>query len=159
MRLTVHYDGRVVVTMPSWATERGAQRFLREKKDWLYFQIKENIPQTTPLYNEGIEKYRSDAVRLVHKKLTYFNFFYDFTYNEVRVKDYKSQWGSCTTVGNLNFNYRILFLPERIVDYIVVHELCHLGSLNHSDKFWKLVAKTIPDHKARRRQLRKISFL
>ncbi|HEX9721762.1 MAG TPA: M48 family metallopeptidase [Candidatus Paceibacterota bacterium] len=79
---------------------------------------------------------------------------YGFAFGRVAVRNTKSRWGSCSTKGNLNFSYRILFLPEHLADYIVVHELCHLQELNHSPRFWQLVAQTVPDYKERRKALR-----
>jgi predicted metal-dependent hydrolase len=93
---------------------------------------------------------------LVHARLAYFNQFYGFALRKVFIKNMRSRWGSCSELGNLNFNYRLLFLPNDVVDYIIVHELCHLAHFNHSPQFWELVSVTIPEHKALRRMLRKI---
>lgn len=65
----------------------------------------------------------------------------------ITIKSQKCRWGSCSARGNLNFNWRIVMAPERVLDYVVVHELCHLIEFNHSRKFWSLVAQVIPDYK------------
>lgn len=96
------------------------------------------------------------AGALVKIKLEYWNQFYNFSYNRVAIKAHKGRWGSCSRLKNLNFNCKIIFLPEALVDYIVVHELCHLGELNHSPKFWNLVAQAMPGYLTRRAELRKI---
>ncbi|MEK7164970.1 MAG: M48 family metallopeptidase [Patescibacteria group bacterium] len=93
---------------------------------------------------------------LVKAKLEYWNQFYNFSYNHVASKAHKSRWGSCSRLKNLNFNCKIIFLPEALVDYIVVHELCHLQELNHGKNFWHLVGQAMPDWKIRRQALRKI---
>ncbi len=100
-------------------------------------------------------KYQMAAKILAKERLEYFNQFYGFTYNKVFVRNQKTRWGSCSKVGNLNFNYKIALLPENLRDYIIVHELCHLGEFNHSKQFWALVAKTMPDYKKQRGELRK----
>jgi predicted metal-dependent hydrolase len=95
---------------------------------------------------------------MVIEKLEYYNTFYNFKYNRISIKNQKTKWGSCSSLGNLNFNYRLLYLPQRIFDYIVVHELCHLGQMNHSADFWKLVEKTFPDYDLLRSELKKINM-
>jgi predicted metal-dependent hydrolase len=90
---------------------------------------------------------------LTHELLARFNTHYKFTYNKVAIRNQRSRWGSCSKKGNLNFNYRIVLLPLRLAEYVIVHELCHLSEFNHSQNFWSLVAETIPDHQVRRREL------
>lgn len=100
-------------------------------------------------------KYKEAARALVHRRLEELN-VHGFVYNRVAIKNSTSRWGSCSEKKNLNFNYRILFLPPHLQDYIIVHELCHLQIFNHSPAFWALVAEMVPDYKVCRRELRKI---
>lgn len=74
--------------------------------------------------------------------------------SSVTVKDYKSRWGSCSTSGDITYNWRIIMAPHRIVDYVVIHELCHLVEHNHSDKYWKQVESLVPDYRERRAWLK-----
>ena len=104
------------------------------------------------------KKMKESALVLAEERIAEFNKFYNFEFGKIRVKNQKSRWGSCSKKGNLNFNYRIALLPKDVADYIIVHELCHLGELNHSKNFWNLVAKTIPNHKEIRKKLRRISM-
>jgi len=83
------------------------------------------------------------------------NRFYNLRYKKIRVRNSQSRWGSCSSQGNLNFNYKVAWLPPELADYIVVHEICHLQELNHSRDFWLLVAKTLPDFNQRRNELKK----
>ncbi len=71
----------------------------------------------------------------------------------------RTKWGSCSKKGNLNFNYKIALMPEKIADYIVVHELCHLKEFNHSRKFWNLVVKIIPDYLEIKKELKNKSLI
>ncbi len=105
----------------------------------------------------GLQKHKQSAEILVNSKLKYWNQFYNFTYNRVCIRAQTTRWGSCSSKGNLNFNYKISLLPEHIADYIIVHELCHLKQFNHSADFWNLVAQTIPDYLERRSQLHNLS--
>jgi predicted metal-dependent hydrolase len=84
------------------------------------------------------------------------NQHYQHPLRKVFIKNLKSRWGSCSSRGNLNFNYKLVFLPPAVADYIIVHELCHLRHFNHSAEFWALVAETIPRYKEFRRLLRKV---
>ena len=76
------------------------------------------------------------------------------SFKNIRVKKMKSRWGSCSSLGNLNFNIGLSLVPMRILDYVVVHELCHLKELNHSPRFWAEVEKILPSYKSDRRWLR-----
>ncbi|KKQ28050.1 MAG: hypothetical protein US42_C0002G0005 [Candidatus Magasanikbacteria bacterium GW2011_GWC2_37_14] len=98
------------------------------------------------------------AKKLINERLKFYNQFYNFKYNRLAIRRQKTRWGSCSSKKHLNFNYKLFFLPLELVDYVVVHELCHLAEMNHGKKFWQLVAQTIPDHKIRKKILNK-SFI
>jgi len=68
-------------------------------------------------------------------------------YQSLVIKDQKTRWGSCSSAGNLNFSWRLILAPKEVLDYVVVHELAHLREMNHSEKFWKLVAEYFPNFK------------
>jgi predicted metal-dependent hydrolase len=76
------------------------------------------------------------------------------TYKKISVKELASKWGSCSSNGNLSFNWRLVFAPDNVLEYLVVHEYCHLKELNHSKKFWKLVAQLYPGYKQAERWLK-----
>lgn len=99
-------------------------------------------------------KHKEAARVLVHARLSYFNSFYNFRYQKVFIKNGKSRWASCSQKGNLNFNYKILFLPQAAQDYLIVHELCHLKHFNHGSDFWAEVARALPNYRALRKELR-----
>lgn len=101
------------------------------------------------------KKYKETARLLVRTRLSYYNEAYGFPLRKIFIKSLKSRWGSCSQLGNLNFNYLLLFLPPPVQDYVIVHELCHLGEFNHSPAFWALVARTVPDYRELRAQLRR----
>ena len=73
----------------------------------------------------------------------------------VGIKSFKSRWGSCSVKGKLDFNWKIVMAPNRIVDYVVVHELCHLKQHDHSPKFWTLVERVVPDYESCKEWLKK----
>lgn len=108
--------------------------------------------------NFEFKQYKSRALEIAKQRIAYFNAIYQFKINKVTIKNQRTRWGSCSKKGNLNFNYKIALLPKKLSDYIIVHELCHLKELNHSQKFWNLVAKTIPDYKKIKKQFKKINL-
>ena len=142
LRIAVHHDGRVVVTVPVRVSAQAAGQFLREKAEW----VKQKLEYFRKS-SQDFQRNKELARQLVMERIKFFNRFYGFRFNQVRIRNQKTRWGSCSTLGNLNFNYKIVDLPKRMADYIIVHELCHLKQMNHSPKFWKLVAQTIPDYR------------
>ena len=77
----------------------------------------------------------------------------------VKVKNYKSRWGCCDIKGDICFNYKLFMLPQRIREYVIIHELCHLKHHNHSAAFWGLVEYYLPDYKNMRKELKNFDFL
>lgn len=158
IRLSIKNDGRVVVTQPAHLSRYCGEDFLRLKVDWVLGKLA-NLTQRpqplNPIQSRTNYLKQKNAVReLILKRLEYFNNFYNFSYRQLNVRNQKTRWGSCSRKGNLNFNYRIGELAPELVDYIVVHELCHLQELNHSPRFWSLVAKTTPNYKKLRQAIR-----
>lgn len=72
---------------------------------------------------------------------------FGFTYNKVSVRDQDTRWGSCSTQKNLNFSWRLALAPLSVMDYVIIHELAHTQQMNHSPKFWDIVARCMPDYK------------
>ena len=103
--------------------------------------------------------HKEQARELIHGRLEHYNQHYQLTYKRVSIKNQRRCWGSCSSLGNLNFNYKILLLPPHLQDYIIVHELCHLAELNHGHGFWNLVAQRIPDYQICVTQLQAIDKL
>ena len=79
-----------------------------------------------------------------------------FVYNKVSVRGQKTRWGSCSARGTLSFNYKLIQFRKEIIDYVIIHELCHLKEMNHSKKFCKLVERFCLDYKYLKRELRNV---
>jgi len=162
MRLAVYCDGSVVVTMPHWMGETTAERFIRQKAQWLIDKIAFFKTHKTPMVTRGTKaeylKNKEATRALVTERLAYFNQFYNFRFSAITIRNQKTRWGSCSRKGNLNFNYKLSLLPAAVADYIIVHELCHLAEFNHSLRFWDLVARTVPEHRKLRKELRGCSL-
>lgn len=116
-----------------------------ELKIFSYFRpIKKKVKKRK---NKDYLLYKKEALKLVEERINHFNLFYNYKWNKIFIKNQKTRWGSCSKKGNLNFNYKIVRLSRELADYIIVHELCHLGEFNHSKNFWVLIEKTIPNYK------------
>lgn len=104
---------------------------------------------------ETLEKrYRSAARAQFEQRCAYFHQFTGGSYTSVIIRDQKTRWGSCSSRGTLSFNYRLIFAPPAVLDYVVVHELCHLTHMNHSKEFWNMVGSVMPDYKTHKKWLR-----
>lgn len=104
---------------------------------------------------ETLEKrMRAKARAKIGSRVAYYHRLTGGRYTSVTIRDQKTRWGSCSSLGTLSFNYRLIFAPPEILDYVVVHELCHLTHMNHSKDFWNMVGSILPDYKARRQWLR-----
>lgn len=110
-----------------------------------------NIIYLTPAETKRLEtlekRYRSKARARFETRVAYFHILTGGNYTSITVRDQKSRWGSCSSRGTLSFNYRLIFAPPAVLDYVVVHELCHLTHMNHSKDFWNMVASVMPDYK------------
>lgn len=159
MRLAVYCDGSVVITAPHDLRETVTERFIREKTEWLFSKIaffKQFEGKPVARYSHAdYLKYKDSAYALVEEKARNLADKHGYQFNKLTIKNQKTCWGSCSRKANLNFNYKILFLPELIQDYIIAHELCHLKEFNHSKKFWNLVSKIVPDYAIMRQELKK----
>ncbi|MFA5872189.1 MAG: M48 family metallopeptidase [Parcubacteria group bacterium] len=159
LRLTIYPGGKMVATLPRRAGLDQLEGFILQKADWIRKKILEARKRgqnglLTKTSRREYMKLKEDARKLAVSKLREHNQIYNFSYNRIAIRNQKTRWGSCSQKGNLNFNYKIIHLPEKHLDYIIVHELCHLKELNHSVRFWNLVEKIIPDYKKIRKELR-----
>lgn len=173
VRVTVGLGGEVSLTVPErlWGRlgESFVEQMLLSRAVWIlakieHFKVLEEKVGKGRIQTQKLSKkqereqysaYKEKARVLATERLQHFNSFYKFTVGRISIKNTSSRWGSCSRKGNLNFNYKIALLPPRHADYIVVHELCHLGQFNHSKKFWSLVEKTIPEYAIIHSELRK----
>ena len=97
---------------------------------------------------------KNKAYELINERILYFNQSGEYPVGNVSIKNQKTRWGSCSGKRNLSFNYKLLFMPENLRDYIIIHELCYLKEMNHSKNFWNLVVERVPDYKAMWKQIR-----
>lgn len=160
-RISLNISGgnNLTAVLPKHLGEKSVERFIKEKEKWVLHHTslrQKTFGVTLPKHKKSEYKILKEHAReFVELKLVKFNEYYSLNFNSVNIKNYKSQWGSCSNKNNLNFTYKLIFLPEKLAEYVVVHELCHLKEFNHSPRFWELVAETIPDYKTYERRLKK----
>jgi len=106
-------------------------------------------------YDLYIRFLREMACIYIPKKVEEFSKEYLFDYNQVKIKNLNSRWGSCSFKKNLSFNLKLMYFNYKVIDYVIVHELCHLREMNHSKRFWKFVENILPNYKEYRSQLNK----
>lgn len=101
-----------------------------------------------------VKWYRRTAEAEVADRIAYWGPIVGRMPSSITIRNQKTRWGSCSTKGAVNFNWRLIMVRPEIMDYVIVHELCHLLQHNHSAAYWALVAKVLPDYKQQRSELR-----
>ena len=113
----------------------------------LFFRIKARPVRRKAPVNPEVERLRALAKEELPPRLARLAAIHGFRYNKVFIKNNASNWGSCSSLGNINLNLRLVKLPQELQDYVMLHELCHLKEMNHSKRFWREVEKILPDYK------------
>lgn len=148
-------DGQVVVRCPKRMRIEEARRFAESKADWIEKHLAKRPPQNVAKYTpKEIEQLREQARKLVTERVRYYAPIIGVTYGQIAIRTQHTRWGSCSSKGNLNFNCLLALVPAEVLDYVVVHELCHRIELNHSETFWREVEKVLPNYKAQRNWLK-----
>lgn len=162
LRLEVSRADGVVLIIPKRFPIFLAEKFLLSKKAWVRAKLADYENSASPVFpkltSSEEKSARNSARRLINERVNFYATILNLKYNVVAIRDQKTRWGSCSRAGNLNFNFRLVFINPELLDYVVVHELCHLKELNHSPQFWQLVQSVLPDYRERRRDLKKLSL-
>lgn len=152
-------DCEVLVRAPRWLTRREIDDFIRRNEEKILKKIEEiserkkeiNSPMLT---EKEIEILYEKARQEIPVKAERYAAVTGASYGRITIRMQKTRWGSCSSKGNLNFNALLMLMPDEIIDYVVVHELCHLLEMNHSKRFWNLVESILPDYRERRKWLK-----
>ena len=131
----------------------GARRAGRQTGD--EYQLTLPPPHTDEAVRAAIRSALSAlALRRIRERLEYYAPRIGRTPGRVAIRDQKSRWGSCSRKGNLNFNWKLIMAPPQVLDYVVIHELCHLWEFNHSPRFWALVEAQMPEYEVWKKWLK-----
>jgi hypothetical protein len=155
--VSVREDGRVRVTLPRWGSMREAREFVGRLDTWIERQRRrlEADRRKTPRVPDTDRRGAMDrARRELPARLLELADNLQLAVSKVSIRNQQWRWGSCSPGGHICLNWRLVKMPAWVRDYVLIHELMHLRRLDHSKKFWKLVAEQCPEYLAARRWLR-----
>ena len=157
LAVQIRADGTVIARAPLRMPKERILGFLSEKASWICtqqgrMQEREKMRQQACIHLDAAQEkeLRERAKAVLAQRTAYFARQIGVTYGRITVRDQKTRWGSCSQTGNLNFNFRLILAPSEVLDYVVVHELCHRRQMNHSAQFWQEVAQVLPDYRKRK---------
>ncbi|MDD6324736.1 MAG: M48 family metallopeptidase [Lachnospiraceae bacterium] len=157
LAVQIRADGTVIARAPLRMPKDRILCFLSEKASWIRMQQgrmqeREKMRQQARIHLDAAQEkeLRERAKSVLAQRTAYFARQIGVTYGRITVRDQKTRWGSCSQTGNLNFNFRLILAPLEVLDYVVVHELCHRRQMNHSAQFWQEVAQVLPDYRKRK---------
>lgn len=163
--LEVRDANTVLARIPTRVSDRELKAFVENHRSWILEKTevmaereekRKSIPAPPP---ELLSKTDRMKIQLkIGKRVRHYCEAMGVTVGYVTVKNQKTRWGSCSAKGNVNFNYQLAFLPDELLDYVVIHELAHRRHMNHSRAFWAEVEKYCPDYLERREQLKEYSL-
>ena len=152
--IRINANREIIVTMPPRVPQYIAKQFVESKQDWIQEKLA-TIPEN--IYTEQhYQEHRDRARIIITARVVYWSEVMGLSYNRLSIRHTSTRWGSCSSKRNLNFSYRLMFLEPELIDYVVIHELAHLVEMNHSVRFWNIVAQYCPDYKILRNSLRKL---
>ncbi|MBD5087430.1 MAG: M48 family metallopeptidase [Clostridiales bacterium] len=152
LAIEITRDARVLVRAPYRMKNADIQKFVEEKREWIEKNLrlmkeKQLNQPIEPLTMEEIKQLAEKAMVKIPQRVDYYAAIVGVTYGKITIRNQKTRWGSCSRKGNLNFNCLLMLAPEAVLDYVVVHELCHRKEMNHSKRFWNEVERVLPSYK------------
>lgn len=165
LAIEVREGGEVIVRAPLYSRKAEIDTFIKSHENWIITKYnlmitKQNskpehvFPKPEEINAEELNRIKAKFA----ERTAYYAGLINVTYNGITVRNQKTRWGSCSSKGNLNFNYRLYYMPEELMDYVIIHELCHRKYMNHSKEFWDEVSRYCPDYAAKRRKLKEYSI-
>ena len=150
--IRIDQNRQVILTMPSRFPQYLAKQFIAQKQAWIEEKLA-TIPDNiyTP---EHYKQHKEKARKIISARVQYWAHIMGLSYNRLSIRHTNTRWGSCSSKRNLNFSYKLIFLAPELMDYVIIHELAHLVEMNHSKRFWNIVATYCPDCSTHRAKLR-----
>lgn len=163
MALQIRTDGSVLARVPMRVSDRTIRRFVTSHARWIeenrsqMFARRQYLaenPYDIPEWESLTASDKKIAKQKIIERVDYYADCMGIDYGSISMRNQKSRWGSCSSKGNLNFNCLLMLTPPEVLDYVVVHELCHRKEMNHSARFWAEVEHVLPDYEIQRKWLR-----
>ena len=160
LSIQITEEAEIMVRAPYRMSDSEIRKYLKQHEGWVeqhLIKMKErrrqaaSIPRITP---DRLNELADEAMSVIPDRVRYYAGKMGVTYGRITIRNQKTRWGSCSSKGNLNFNCLLMLAPPEVLDYVVVHELCHRKEMNHSPKFWQEVEKVIPDYRRWRQWLK-----
>ncbi len=137
-------NGILQVKAPFFVTKKQIDIFIEKHREWIESQQKKLRPKLSEVQ---IQEYILQAKNYIIPRTQELATLYGFSYEKIRITRAMTRWGSCSSSKTLSFSYRLMQTPKECIDYVIIHELCHLRQMNHSAHFWKEVSSLMPDYK------------
>ena len=150
-------DGRVILKAPLGLSDKDAEKIISSHEKWITEKLEKSKNRKNiydSLTEEQIAILRRSAKVYFKEKIDYYSKIMGLEYSRMTITGAKTRFGSCSSKGGIAFSYRLMLYPESAREYVIVHELAHLVEMNHSKRFYDVVASVLPDHKERRRLLK-----
>ena len=142
----------LIVRVPLRATQAQVKKFIDDHRDWIKFHLEKMREKQASLANvdklsmDEIKALAEQALKVIPERVKYYAEKLGVTYGRITIRNQRTRWGSCSQKRNLNFNCLLMLVPPEVLDSVIVHELCHIKEMNHSDKFYTEVLRVFPDY-------------
>lgn len=154
--LQIMPDGRLRVRCPRRMPLQQVQSFVCSKSNWIQKQLTalSDKEMLEPFSAQELRRLADIALKVIPERAAHYASYVGMPYGRITIRNQRTRWGSCSSKGNLSFNCLLMLAPPEVVDYVVVHELCHLKEMNHSKAFWSLVERILPNYQNSRKWLK-----
>lgn len=161
--IAVNWEGDLLFRVPLHISDKQIQELAKEKTRWIIKHYEKAIAEKNKKPVSDLsdiqralleEQYKEAARSYIPKRTAYFQTLTGGSYQRISIRDQKTRWGSCSSKGTLSFNWRLMLAPPDILDYVIVHELCHLTHMDHSPEFWQAVEAVCPNYRNSKKWLK-----
>ena len=162
--IEIGMDKKIKVRVPRRASKAQIEEMLKAKHDWILKTLDKIEQRNTaeareyeeakPLSSEEVKKLKKEARNHLSSLTEYWAKKIGVSYGRISIRGQKTRWGSCSSKGNLNYNYLLMLCPDEVAEYVVIHELCHRIHMNHSKRFWEKIEEFCPNYREARKWLK-----